>query len=299
MSFTYDDMGLLTGAQRQRVVNGGTPDVVRQVTYGYDALLGQLRSAEVKDGAGVTLRRFHYRYYTTTEPGSYLGMLKLAIGPRNYARAVQAGLDPESTSTTDAQLLPFADKVFQYDNQRRVTQQVLRTPDVDGSGTYTYAYTARSSPPGTPGPNDWLMQFVETQPDGSVNTVFTNQAGDVLFKQTQASSGGAVVAVDAYSYTSQWRLAWHITGAALQPVSGAYFSTSYTDLIGLVDAGGGWLNGSPYVRDTVGLIERWTYYTTTGSGAADGYIDQALVQQGELGTPTLVKRYTYTSHTKP
>jgi hypothetical protein len=282
--FTYDELhGRMTSAERRRIT-GAVTDVVCRAEYAFNATGTQLSSVIVKDAAGNVLRRFHYRYYSASGSGGIAGMLQYAVGPRSYARMQQVPIDPETAS--DAVVGQWADKSFQYDSSRRVTQQVLRTPDVDGSGVFNYSYTARPIPPATPGPNDWLMQFVESQPDGSVNTVFTNQAGDMIFRQT-ATSAGVVQSAEAYRFDDSWRAIWHITPAAMQASGGVWYDAGQTDLLGF--SGG----NSLFVRDGAGLIERWSYDATSGQ------VDSVMQQIGELSTPTLVKRYTYTSHAAP
>jgi len=293
ISFTYDaGSGKVTVAERKLVVaGGGDPTVIRRAEYGYDTVSGQLRSVVVKNAAQAELRRFHYRYYATGETGGGAGLLKHAVGPRTYARMVAQSIDPETA--TDAVIATWADKSFQYDTDQRVTQQVLRTPDVDGSGTFGYAYVARAIVPSPVLPNDWIMQTIETQPDLSTNLVFTNQAGDVIFKQT-ATSEGVVVSAEAWHFDDHWRATWHFTPAAMQAANNVYFSTTYTDVIGKVPAQGAWDSGnSPYVRDGVGLIERWTYHEPSGQ------VEAVMQQIGETGTATLLKRYTYTGHSTP
>lgn len=291
--FEYNASGLMSAAERRRVANvGGAVTVVCRAEYGFDDVTNQLRSVVVKGTAGEELRRFHYRYYTTTEPGSAPGMLRNAVGPRTYARMQQVSIDPETAS--DAVIGQWADKSFQYDSSRRVTQQILRTPDVDGSGTFTYSYTPRTNPPPTPGSNDWTMQFVEQQPDGSINTVFTNQSGEVMFKQT-ASADGVVRSAEAYRFDAGWRATWHITPAAMQASGGVWFDANQSDLLGFT---GG---NSPFVRDAEGLIRRWTYYAATDlpNGAVVDQLQYVQEQVGELGTPVQLKKYTYMGHAAP
>jgi hypothetical protein len=285
---------------------GNVATELQSVSYSYYSGIsgdfggaGSLRSVEVREqqsGGQTAYRRFHYRYYRTGESNGIAYGMKLAIGPRNYALLQSAGQDPETMATSllvgSGAHANRVDKYFEYDTAGRVTKQVLRTSEEDGSGTYLYAYTPRSAPPATPGPNDWLMKTVETQPDGSQNVVYTNKNGDLLLKAAKSSAAAVDQWVNAYRYDANWRLTWRVTPSAMQPVGGAWYAESNTDLLGF--AGG----NSPYVRDAEGLINRWEYYGSTDPqiGAVEGYLYRELVQVGELGTPTVKRVITHVGH---
>jgi hypothetical protein len=301
--YGYTSAGLLSSVERRRVT-GGAEVVSQSVSYGYyGGAVGEngdadaLRRVVVYDQQRGVVRRFHYRYYRAGESaGGGLHSLKLAIGPRNYERLLAAGQDPETMATSllvgSGAYANRVDKYFEYDSSGRVTKQALRTADEDGSGTYQYAYAPRSAPPTTPGPNDWLMKTVETQPDGSQNVVYTNKNGDVLLKAAKASASATSQWVNAYRYDANWRLTWHVTPAAMQPVSGAWYAEVHTDLL---DFSGG---NSPYVNDVAGQINRWEYYGSTDPqvGAVEGYLYRELMQVGEMGTPTIKRVLTHVGH---
>ncbi len=214
--------------------------------------------------------------------------------PWNIDRTIGIQDFKNDRSLSDAQVATYADKAFQYDNTSgRVTRQVLQTADLDGSGTFTYAYQTRTVT--SPGPNDWLMRTTETLPDSSQNVVYTNQQGQILLKAGKASSGATQAWIDAYRYDSNWRMTWHITPAAMQQSGGVWYNETYTDLLGYV------LNGtSAYVQPSAGLIEVFTYYTTTdGNGAVAGYPQYLQRKIGQNGTPSMVKTWTYVAHTAP
>lgn len=301
LAFTYNEtINRLIHLERRQVVNG-VPTVVRAADYAYytgtageTGPNGSLRAVTVKDGTGSTLRRFYYTYYLAADANGWMGQLHYAIGPRNMARMVAAGKDPMIITVADSDLMAYADKAFAYDAYGRVVQQVLKTSDVDGSGTWGYAYTPRPNPPATPGSNDWMMKTVESQPDGSSNVVYTNQNGDVMLKAVvPPGSDGTKVWVRAWRFDSNWHPIWRSQPAAMQPsVPGGtvWWDDTYTDLLNF--AGG----NSPFVKDSAGVIDTWTYYSTTDplSGAVQGKVQYQKLQLGETGTPIMVHAYTYT-----
>lgn len=294
------DLTRIVAVERCREEVGKATVVIRRVEYAYYGgapaefgELGQLQTVTVRDGtvAGPNniLRRFHYRYWRQSTGGGYAGNLRFAVGPRTWERMAAQQLDP--TQVTDAVLATWADKSFEYDTQARVNKQTLRTPDVDGSGIYQYSYASNPSvtTPSTAGINVWTSKTTESQPDGSQNIVWCNRVGDVMLKAT-VDIGGARTWLNAYRYTDQGRLSWHLTPAA---VTG--YDETKPDLLDFASG------NSPFVPDGAGLIERWTYYATTDApnGAIAGYVADEMRQIGEMGQPTLDRHTTYTLHTAP
>jgi len=293
--------GLITRAERYRDTNG-TSTLFESADYTYytgvvsdfgDA--DMLRSVRVANGANETMRQFHYRYYRSGESGGFPTGLKVAIGPRNYARLVQAGQDPLQIATISLSgagaHADKVDKYFTYDSAGRVTKQILRTADIDGSGTYTYLYTPRANPPATPGPNDWMMSTRETMPDASVTLVYTNKNGDILLKDRRATLTATNRWIETYWYDDAWRTAWHITPAAIQMIAGKWYNEAVDADLNINPS------SSPYIRDNQGLIERWGYFPAGHPHA--GYQKDVWEQVGKLGTPVLQKSYTYVTHTGP
>src|SRR5262249_50744747 len=145
-----------------------------------NSLKEYLKLSQVADGAGHVLDTRYYRSYMTGDANGYGGGLKYAFGPQSYARLV-AALGSNVDGLTDAQVAPYADAFFQYDNYRRVTQAVIQgagcTSCSGGLGTYTYQYSSSTAPSGN---NNWGTSTIETLPDGSTTTVYTNFLGQVL-----------------------------------------------------------------------------------------------------------------------
>ncbi len=131
----------------------------------------------------VPWMRTYYRYYTST---SSIGMphgLKYVLEPEGYARMEGVPLDP--LTATDAQLAPYADYYFEYDSSKRVTRE-RRHGTGTGSLTSTFSYTARVG--GSNGFNEWKLKTVETRPDGTTMTVYTNYLTQVILRDAQSGT---------------------------------------------------------------------------------------------------------------
>src|SRR5262249_44098696 len=121
--------------------------------------------------------------------GTFYG-LKYYFGPQSYARLV-AALGSNVDSLTDAQVSPYADVAFQFDNVQRATQATIQGAGCSscggGLGTFTYAYTASTFPDA---PNYWRTKNVENLPDGNQNIVYTNFLGQVLLSVYKDTTSG-------------------------------------------------------------------------------------------------------------
>src|SRR5271156_7166226 len=97
----------------------------------------------------------------------------------SFARLTTAVGDP--FTATDSQVAPYADNYFQYNSDMQVSEAVLQGEGCSscsgGLGTYTYTYTTSDNPDGY---NSWATRTVETQPDGNVNIVYSNYAGEQM-----------------------------------------------------------------------------------------------------------------------
>jgi len=300
LRFRYRTDGPIERVERHRV-SGANSTLVQAVNYVYyTGSTGQygeydcLKAAQVVDPQGTLIREYYYRYYREGESGGFSGALRVAIGPRNCARLRQQGQDPLTTTWTNTALAPYTDKAFTYDGNGRVTQQVLQTSDLEGSGTYGYAYTPRTNPPTDPGPNDWLIKTVETLPDGAQTIVYSNREGQMLLRARLPTAGATAQWVEAWRYNALWRLEWHILPDAFQNVAGQWYNETNTDLIALTSG------NSPFIKDNAGQIRRWTYFTSTdlGSGAVAGYPQHEYDQIGDQGALILRKTITYTGRTQ-
>ncbi len=275
--------GLLDNVTLRRQVDSGEWTTVQQVNYLYyngtqhGGNLGDLMTATVEDASGAVLSTSYYRYYGAGEANGYQHALKFAVNPASYLRMTGA-LGTNLNSLSDAQVAEYADYAFQYDVKGRVTQEVVQgggsSTDDGGLGTYTYSYTASSN---SPGENSWAMKTIETSPDGSTDTVYTNAHGQIMLKDHYDPTS-AVDTVEFYVYNASGQI---ILSAAPSAVSG--YNDLYADL--LHDVAGTYA----YLNDSSGLITRYDYYTTTNAGgsmagAVAGYEEEKRIQQGQDGT---------------
>ena len=138
-------------------------------------------------------------------------------------------------------------------------------------------------------PNAWKTKTVETLPDSTTNTVYTNALGQVMLKvYTDASSSQWIT---YYRYDSQGRL---ILQANPSAVSG--FSDTYADLVHYTSG------NAQYLRDSDGLITTYTYASTTTAttstaGDVAGYLKEVDITHGETGTAVPQESMTYIAHT--
>ncbi len=85
-----------------------------------------------------------------------------------------------------------------WDGSRTCPEIGQRESVVDGAGTYTYAYSTSSvtnpNPSGDPGAyNVWTNKLVETLPDGTTNTLYTNKYGQTILSVSAATATGAAM----------------------------------------------------------------------------------------------------------
>lgn len=213
--YTYTSGGRLASVVQSI---GGVP--VRRADYTYHqgdtawGLAGDLSTATVsewQDGAWVLLRRSAYRYYVNFAGGGFPHGLRTVLSAAGWDRMVAAGLDPLTAALSDVEA--YARSVFTYDSQRRVTSEKVR----GGRGTYLIAY----QPSGfAPGPNSWAMRTTVTNPDGSVDTVYTNHAKQVLLRVTSAGAApGAASSMRATTLDDQFHVLLSATPTAVASVS--------------------------------------------------------------------------------
>jgi hypothetical protein len=168
-------------------------------------------------------------YYTSGQANGYQHGLKYVFNPQSYAR-LTAALGTNLSSLTDAQVAPYADNAFQYDSQKRVTQEVVAgTGDSQtngGLGTYNFSYTTSGNADGF---NSWHTKTVVTNPDGSSDTVYTNAYAQVMLDDHFDPSSG-LHTDEFYGYNSQAQL---VLDAAPSAVSG--YNDLYADLLNKIN----------------------------------------------------------------
>jgi RHS repeat-associated protein len=285
----------VTSATLRRKVGSGAWETARSAEYTYyntgaaNGRAGDLRTATMKDASGTALETEYYRYYTAS------GGLKYAVRGESLRRATAAhGTTLDSISDTN--LAPFSDHYFEYDSQLRVTKEVAGGAGCSacsgGLGEFTFAYTTSTAVPENVNEyaRFWKVKTVETLPDGSTNTVYTNARGATLLKVFH----DAATSTDAATFHAYDEEGRRVLTASQSAITG--WSDSYPDLLNRV------AGDYQYLSDTQGLVERvdW-YYTTTATtstaGAAAGYLQGTSLQRGEYGVPVPQSKVTYIART--
>ena len=306
--------GLVSSITQRRKVGAGSWTPVRSVEYAYYTTgdaggnAKDLKTAAVRAGdlTAAVLETSYYRYYVVPKanqvpppppppPGAYQSGLRYALGPAAYARAVGAGVTPETAA--DSALAPYADHNFEYDDSFRATKEVAARAGGDattGLGTFTYAYTFNVGVPSTPGTlpdyNAWSAKTVETLPGGHTQTVYLNAAKQVMLSAF-AGAGTGTTRRWFYRYDSAGR---EVLAASPAAVTG--YDDANNDLVGY--SGG----NAAYLSDSAGLVAVSTYgssttATTTTAGDALGRLKRTAVRRGETGTDVPQDDFLYVKRT--
>ncbi|MBL7041600.1 MAG: RHS repeat-associated core domain-containing protein [Pirellulaceae bacterium] len=279
-SFKYDyftsgeQSGRLQYVTLRRQVDAGQWDEIQRAEYEYygssedHGSLGDLKRVKIQvlDGSTWKDRSIsYYRYYKQGDTKGSPHCLKYVLKPQAYALLADAVADP--LTATDAQVAAYADHYFEYDSDRRVTKEIA----VAGSRTYTFSYTTSTHADGY---NNWKRKTVETRPDTSQHIVYTNYLGQILIKELKS---GTDRWIEYHKYNSDGR---EILRASPSAVTG--YDDTQADL-----------NVSLKASD--GLIYVTDYYSTTGGGAAEGYVQFQKIKKGNSGTEIKLRAYEYTS----
>lgn len=297
------DAGRLQSVTFRQKVGTGSFTSLRRAAFDYYGSanshggVNDLRSAQqqVPNGSGgwnVVAVNF-YRYWLGGSATGFAHALKMRLGPEAYRQVFNAGIN--LTTASDATLLPYADEYFEYTPAtRRVTKEVAAVcASCPGGGTTTdlFAYSANPRSP-TPGYNVWSTKTVQTLPDGSTITVYTNYVGrPMLYVYTDSGGSNRWATFYLYDNTSGLLL-WEAQPSAVALPASLSTIEAYDDLLNLV-------SGSYQYLNSTGLIKVYGYYATTnlGLGQVQGYRSSENVRQGQGGSNVLVRSYTYTSHT--
>jgi RHS repeat-associated protein len=275
--YQYDASDRVTSVLLRRQLGAGAWQDVRQAVYEYYngtesfGSLGDLKRVriQVPTSSGWTDSDIsYYRYYTGSDlSNGFIHGLKFVVEPTAYARMLEKGLDPLAISDDD--LAKYADNLFQYDGMQRVVLERIEA----GSRTFTFEYTEGSS---AGNPNDWATRTKETRPDNSVMIVYSNSIGQALIQELQSGSDSWI---EAFHYDTHNRLLWRANRSAV-----ISYNDSQPDL-------------AIQLRASSGLIETTEYYSTTGSGAAAGYVSARKLQNGSAATPVLQQTLEYAAYT--
>jgi RHS repeat-associated protein len=278
--YTYftsgDQNGRLQYLTLRRKVNAGSWSEIRRVEYEYygssenHGTLGDLKRVKVQALVGSTwtdMGVHYYRYYKAGDANGAARLIKFILEPEAYQRLDDAVADP--TTASDTTVGAYADHYFEYDSDGRVTKEKVD----GGSKTYTFSYTTSSHADGY---NNWKRKTVETLPDSTQNIVYTNYIGQALISEHKSGSNRWI---EYRKYDTSGRLIQHATPAAV---------TGYDDTQA---------NLAVTLRSSDGLIHVTDYYTTTGGGAAAGYVQHEKIKKGSTGTEIKLRSFEYTSQT--
>ena len=315
ISYTYSPGGDLQSVTLQRLL-GGVMTNVRQAVYGYyaagdlngspgDLEMATIQTWNTSAAAWQNEKIYYYRYWTAESSPSSSGspsgspyqgahLLKYVANPAAYNRMTADGIDP--LTAADTELAAYADFYFEYDSNRRVVKEAVN----GGQYVYTFEFftppqsnslssaqsSASSSAPSESN-NTWAMKTVETRPDGATKTVYTNQIGQVLLTQL---SSGADSWLDCQQFDENANLVLHAHPSAV-----AGFDETQPDL-------------AISLNPSAGLIETFVWFGGTSSSSSSssnspsgvtpaGYLQAEFVQQGQNGTPIMLRQYQYGSQT--
>lgn len=231
--------------------------------------IGDLQAVTLQQYNGVgwdTLATTYHRYYKAGDAHGFAHGLKYVVSPATYELMLNRGIVPESAA--DAVVATYADLYLEYDANQRVT--LMRQ---SGTSTWTYVYTTSAF---SNGYNNWKTKTEETLPDGNKNIVYTNFAGQVMFKIFKS---GAQEWYEYFQYDSNGRMTLQAESSAVQSYNAA--------TAGIVS-----------MKSAAGLIKLSTYYSTTTAsttvaGGVAGYIQNEKLKQGSGGTPVLLRAWDY------
>jgi len=232
-----------------------------------------------------------------TEGGSSVlqpqGALKYVFSSESYARmaaALPSGTTP--ATATNAELSPYADSYYAYDSSGRVYQATIagQGGGSSGQGTFTYAYSSSSNSASF---NHWANKTVETLPDSSTETVYSNYAGEPML-EVEGSGGDQWGTF--YEYNSSGQVILEASPSSINLPSSLSTLESNADLLHSV-------SGSyQYLSTDSGQITLIDYYSSTSAtsstaGGVTGYYEDAKIEQGQAGTAVLQETRTYFSNT--
>ena len=293
-SSTSGDQLLTTVTLRRKIDAGAWSNVTRAnyTYYGYQETFGgqedlktvttQTWDGSAWQGTGTS----YYRYYpwflsegsSSSSSSSSSGsggfnvnplnhLLMYVVNPAAYDRMVAASINPLTASNVELAL--FADYYFEYDDDRRLTKETVKS----GSQTFLFDYAESEFDNGV---NSWKTKTTETLPDGNQNIVYSNYAGQTMLKVFRADSDEWVT---FYRYNNDFRVALQANPSA---VTG--YDEAYADLLNYDSESGTY----EFLRDDEGLIYTKTYH------ACSGFVASESLQQGQLGTSIKLREIEYT-----
>lgn len=274
---------LLQNVTLRRKVNAGSWQNVLRSTYSYydfdedyglDGDLKAVTTQEWNNSAWSDTGTTYYRYETplfiegtaTVNPKAHL--LRYILLPATFERFQNDPNVSDPFTASDSLVAQYADYYYEYDDDRRCTKEIVQ----GGSMTFTYSYTDSTN---VDGPNSWKHKTVETRPDGTVNTVFTNTAGLSMLTDLEEGSSNWI---SFFKYDSENR---PIMQANPSAVTG--YDEASADLLEYNSGTGKYT----YLRDNSGLIRLYTVDATSG------YTTSKRIQEGQLGTEIKLRDLEY------
>ncbi len=276
-----ENTGNIESVTLRRNVNGVGWHEIRRASYTYYTSSSDFGSSDdletavqqMPDGSGgwIDLETNYYRYYLDSAGGlGFAHGLRFVLEPEAFRRL---SLVTDPLTATDTEVAAYADYYFEYDDEQRV---VLETVEA-GTRTFQFSYTASGN---LEGYNSWQQKTIETLPDGSQNTVYSNHLGQILLKQF---SNGSDSWTEYHQYDAH---DMEILVASPSAVQG--YDDTRPDL------------GGPgtIVKPSAGLVTLTDYYATTTAtastpGGAARYPNHTKVQEGLLGAPIRLTKTTY------
>ena len=300
-SYTYVSSGVNAGRigsiSLQRSTDSGP---FRTVTYSYYdgstsfGNAGDLQTATVADGTGNTLSVNYYRYYTASAVASlgygYVGGLQYVFNNADYQRLAAAVGNP--LTATNAQAAPYASNFYEYDSRQRVTLEAAQSGS-GGLASYSYSYAASGN---NNGYNAWATRNVETLPDGTTNTVYSNAFGQQMLKVYTSAAGQQWGWFTAYDASGNAILSAQPSAVNL-PVSLSTLE-QYPDLMRQTGTSGAGYPVYQYLNAAGGLIDLTDYYATTAAtattaGGVAEYPQDTKIENGDTATPILQSSTDY------
>ncbi len=208
----------------------------------------------------------YYRYYKPEDEHGFTHGLKFVLGPEAYAWMLEDDLEP--LEEPDEMLAQYASQYFEYDEQQRVTREVLD----GGARTSTFEYVESNH---SEAYDHWKVKTIETRPDDSQHIVFTNHIGQILIKELHANSDRWI---EYRKYDANGR---QIERA--QPSAVVDYDEQHADL-------------DVTLKTSDGLIHV-TGYCAGGDGGPAGRVRFEKLQHGSTGQPVKQTAFEYGTRT--
>lgn len=207
-------------------------------------------------------------YSTSATTDFYSGAVKYVIDEHGY----DSLSNPDTA--TDGQLKAASSAYYKYEP----STQTVKFVAIDGGELEsTITYSLNTGTPTDP-LNEWRLKSVYTAPDGTEKTVYSNYSyQDILV----LDDDGTDQWIYYTKFDSDGRMIEQYTPAAID-MSGTPYDDSSDDL-------------DVQINSSTGRINTTNWYSTTGSGAAAGYLESRGVKEGSSGTEILISKVEYGS----